>query len=422
MNPPNPPVLTRVGDDYRVVWPDAKLQAYVSSPFNDRTDIKGLLTLERLNNTNGDKPAHLHRAGFNFSTLNSRAQLAKIFAERAKDHSAYDGLDWPYILEQLCHKVTDEYLKPQPILDPWASPPQTLSYLIENLLALDAVNVIFGDSGSGKSYIALALGLHVAAGKPFFGRQVIQGPVLYLDFERNFSIFQRRCYRLAEGFGWQKSETPPIHYRQCLHPLTDEIEGVRRQVSEGKYSLVISDSIGYAAGEDPEGANACLRYFGNIKSLKTTNLNIDHVAKAETSNTKTPFGSAYKKASSDMLWHLRNTQEEGDSVIHVSLWDRKESDGPKQRPIGFKITFEEEATLMESEDVRDVPEFEKELSLNARIAGLLRHGPQPSIEAIAQELDLPIDKIPSIKTTIYRNKGKYIKTERGWGLVTNDQE
>jgi hypothetical protein len=40
------------------------------------------------------------------------------------------------------------------------------------------VNLIYGDGGTGKSLLALHVGMHVAAGKPLFGRAVQQMPVL----------------------------------------------------------------------------------------------------------------------------------------------------------------------------------------------------------------------------------------------------
>jgi hypothetical protein len=406
----NPPVVTNIGDDYRLTWAEERLQAYVSLLHQEKANLTGELCLERIDANN--KPQHLHRATFNFSAAESRARLARMLSQR------YENLDWVAALEQTCFKILEEWRKPQPILDPWASTPTDLVYLVDKLIPMGAITLVYGDSGHGKSYWALAVGMHIATGKPFFGRHVEATRVLYCDFERTFTFFQRRCHRLAAGFGWK--ETPAILYRRCYHPLFEEAEDLRRAIAYGGYGFAIIDSAGYAAGEDPEGANACLRLFRSIQSLGITALVIDHVAKTEGGNTKTPFGSTYKKASADMLWHLRTTQEEAEESIHMGLWHRKANDGAILPPLGFRLTFDETATLLSTEDLRDVPELEKELTLRARLKGLLRDGPRTPAEA-AEELSTPEHPITedSVRTTFNRQKGKdFVKLEdSGWGLI-----
>ena len=58
-----------------------------------------------------------------------------------------------------------------------------MSYLVDSLLPADDVHVAVGDSGIGKTPWAYQLGICVAAGVPFCGYSVKQGPVLYFDYE-----------------------------------------------------------------------------------------------------------------------------------------------------------------------------------------------------------------------------------------------
>ena len=47
----------------------------------------------------------------------------------------------------------------------------------------NAINIIYGAGGSGKSYLSVFLGLLVQSGKSYAGLNPDQGNVLYLDWE-----------------------------------------------------------------------------------------------------------------------------------------------------------------------------------------------------------------------------------------------
>jgi hypothetical protein len=55
--------------------------------------------------------------------------------------------------------------------------------LIEGLLDEGAFSVVYGDSGSGKTFVALDLAFHVACGTAWNGKQVAQGLVVYIAAE-----------------------------------------------------------------------------------------------------------------------------------------------------------------------------------------------------------------------------------------------
>src|SRR5258708_8594351 len=57
----------------------------------------------------------------------------------------------------------------------------SIKWIIEGLIPAAAVTLLCGDSGIGKSTLALALAGAVAHGKPFLGRATAQRPVLYVD-------------------------------------------------------------------------------------------------------------------------------------------------------------------------------------------------------------------------------------------------
>lgn len=73
-------------------------------------------------------------------------------------------------------------------------------YLVKGLLERRSYAVMYGEPGAGKSFLAMDLAYHVAAGKPWMERRVIGGPVLYLAFEGTGGM-AKRAAALEQHYG-----------------------------------------------------------------------------------------------------------------------------------------------------------------------------------------------------------------------------
>jgi len=69
--------------------------------------------------------------------------------------------------------------------------PPAENWLVRGFIAADSTNVIFGDSGTGKSFVTIDLLCHIAAGMPWCGSRVKQGNVLYIAGEGQNGIIRR---------------------------------------------------------------------------------------------------------------------------------------------------------------------------------------------------------------------------------------
>src|SRR5262249_30911860 len=69
-------------------------------------------------------------------------------------------------------------LNPLPLSELASLPPR--EPLITGLLDCTAMSVTFGPTGCGKTFFALDIAFHVAPGRPWRGRDVRQGTVLYV--------------------------------------------------------------------------------------------------------------------------------------------------------------------------------------------------------------------------------------------------
>ena len=86
-------------------------------------------------------------------------------------------------------------------------------WVVHHLLAVGEASTWYGEPGSGKSVLVEDLGLHVAAGRPWHGRPVAQGAVLFVALERA-SVVARR----AIAFG-MKHELAALPFAMVRGPL-----------------------------------------------------------------------------------------------------------------------------------------------------------------------------------------------------------
>ncbi len=115
-------------------------------------------------------------------------------------HGAREGIDWAQRLEparvQLApnlrplsrHELFNKY---QLLTLDDLQKRAPVRWLVDGYLPLGGFGVLYGPSGSGKSFLALDLALCVAARQPWMGQDVMSGPVVYIAAEGMGGMQQR---------------------------------------------------------------------------------------------------------------------------------------------------------------------------------------------------------------------------------------
>lgn len=193
--------------------------------------------------------------------------------------------------------------------------PGPFEFVVKDFIPRGYITNLYADSGQGKSYLALHLALCVMTGKPFLGRDVIQGPVLYLDWELDEVSQRRRWGEVTRGQGY---EPPPsgLHYVRMIKPLTECLDEIYHWLDEIHPVLVIIDSVGKAVGTDPVDHRAIIAFYSKAETLGTV-LAIDHQPKpgGETGYAaKWEFGSSYKRHLARSSWQLERLGTDGDRI------------------------------------------------------------------------------------------------------------
>ena len=398
------PDLKRLGEDYLLTWPEYQIIMTFHGVYEDKTGVHaectvastgalGSLLWERVNLTSGT----------------TRQQASKRLTER---YGGTGAPPWDDMMLQAAHLVVAAFRDGEPFIKVGQREVREAPrYRIDGMVPESQVTVLFGDGGTGKSYLALAMALAVYGGGDFLGRPATVGQVLYLDWETSADEIDQRIKALTLF----DPVTPSIGYRRMIRPLADEASRIRQEVDREGYQFVVVDSIGAAVGADPNNAQDVIRCFGAMRALGTTCLAIDHVAKADSEGK--PYGSAYKYNYARSAWETRKEQLADENTITVALLHRKANNGRLQQPLGIRIEFsgedEQSAVAVSPTDLRQTG-LVATLGVPNRILDELSRG-MLTAEALAERL--PDINHNTLKVTLSRmfKRGELINAHGQWG-------
>lgn len=74
-------------------------------------------------------------------------------------------------------------------------------YMIDGLITKDSIGVVFGPPGSGKSFVMASMAMCVADGRPWLGRPVQGGPVVYMTGGEGRPGWKARIQALKRHYG-----------------------------------------------------------------------------------------------------------------------------------------------------------------------------------------------------------------------------
>lgn len=235
----------------------------------------------------------------------------------------------------------------------WELPePPPLRFVVSDLLPEGYPTSLYGDGGSGKSYLAMILGTHIVLGIPFLGRDVVKGRVLFADAELDEDEFMRRAYRVARALGLPH---PPegLFYKRLPGSLAkpETITECADMISAIAPTLTILDSFNAAAfGADTNAASDVTTLMRGIGSWGTT-LMIDHIPKTAPGTNLSgvrAHGSAFKFNLSRSA--ISAVRTDGGAI---TLRHTKSNFGPLVPPIYAALAFELDEVRLELVGVDD---------------------------------------------------------------------
>jgi AAA domain len=273
----------------------------------------------------------IHMARVNLVGTRSRQELAKHLTTRTNGI----GTDWPTVVEIACREVLRAYRAGAPaVLLRDVAPPseEETGYALAPLVLSGLPTCIFGDGGSAKSMLALAIGAAIHTGRPLAGFTPERPRrVGLLDWEMDAHSHRDRLGRLTG------EPLPDLVYVPCARPLAEDVDRLRRIVARHELEFLIADSVALACDGPPEAAEVATRFFGALRDLGLPVLCIAHVNRS--GDTDRPFGSAFWHNGFRLTWYAKRETDPSPDTLAVGLFAKKANLGPMPAPVGFRLAF-----------------------------------------------------------------------------------
>lgn len=212
---------------------------------------------------------------------------------------------------------------------------KNIKWLVKNLIPADSLGLLFGSSGTFKSFLALDLGLSVANGKAWTNRKTDFGAVGYMAAEGGAGIYKRII-------AWQNGITPPENFHVCTVPLLlsakDQVAALRQSIIALPEipKLIVIDTLSQTFAGDENSSSDIASYLRMINSevrepFGATVLVIHHSGH---SASERPRGSSAITANVDFLLGCFRPDPE---AMTARLEVTKQKDGDKIKSLYFDL-------------------------------------------------------------------------------------
>lgn len=211
-------------------------------------------------------------------------------------------------------------------------------WLVEGFLEESSLGMIFGESGAGKSFLALDIGLSVAAGISWHSHSVSQGPVIYICGEGLNGVIRRfDAWVLAQGVDRKKipffsSEVAAyLNAPSKMRTIREAIRAIAKTAGEPK--LILLDTWAANLGGDENSTLDSTTGIAAFKQLCTDHgsagLIVHHVGHGDKSRAR---GSSAVRAAVDMEYLV---EQDKDKTIRVT--NTKAKDSELSSPMAFVL-------------------------------------------------------------------------------------
>lgn len=208
----------------------------------------------------------------------------------------------------------------------------TPKWLVDGMIEEDALSMVFGKSGSGKTFVTLDIALCVATGQAYHGRAVASGPVIFVAGEGHAGYARRvAAWKTAkdvdlDGVPFFKSNsTILLNDEDKGEPLLDELREMAKEIGQPK--LIVLDTLDRTImGDDSSGEDISL-YLNVCDKLReefnATVMIVQHVGHQHTERAR---GSTRLRGRMDCEYRVEGW---GDTKIILTPTKMKDAEEPE---------------------------------------------------------------------------------------------
>lgn len=215
---------------------------------------------------------------------------------------------------------------------------QAVTWLVKHAIPGNSIGLLFGGSGTFKSFIALDLALHVAHGLQWLGRKTKKGPVLIVAAEggaglwRRIVAWHRRMGRSYDGV--------PVYVLPMSIDLMTDAARLTDAVSALAFipELIVIDTLSQTFSGEENSSNEIAAYLRELglwfrDSWRCTVLVVHHTGHLE---TERPRGSSALRSNVDFMFGVFRDEAERMATME----NQKQKDGECIDPITFSMELE----------------------------------------------------------------------------------
>jgi hypothetical protein len=216
---------------------------------------------------------------------------------------------------------------------------QSVSWLVKHVIPAESIGMMYGGSGTFKSFIALDAALHIAHGLPWMGRKTRRGGVIYVAAEGGAGLWARidawhRVRRL-------KVADADLQVVPAAVNLTEDAWRVveAAQIRGLSPALVVVDTLSQTYAGEENSANEMAAYFrelGNrFRALWQCAVLLLHHTGHQA--TERPRGSSAIRANLDFMLGVFRDEKE----MLATLTCAKQKDGDVFADTMFSLSVQE---------------------------------------------------------------------------------
>jgi hypothetical protein len=320
------------------------------------------------------------------SRLNVISPSAKSAITTQLRDSFGKNVKWSLLLATACQALIEYMQNTDRSIDLSETPEAINQTLFHPFLLKNKANLLFGDGGTGKTFVCLRLAITLAMDGEMFGfRPSEPCKTLFVDYEDTAETASERISMICRGLG-----VDPAPIKESIRYFNPEgialpfiVPALKKIIQEHQIGLILVDSVVSACGGKPEDGTAPANYFGALKKLGITSLSIAHVSKGQTKEDEQgyAFGSIFWHNLARNTWNVRGEEEMpadeitslvGDRAKQLGFFHRKNNNGPRHRPIPCRIVYGDRTVKFEEGDVGF---WETHLPIPDRIVRILQASP-----------------------------------------------
>jgi KaiC/GvpD/RAD55 family RecA-like ATPase len=261
---------------------------------------------------------------------------------------------------------------------------QAVRWLAKHVIPAESLGMLYGASGTFKSFIALDCALHVVHGLPWLGRKTAQGAVVYIAAEGGSGLWSRvHAWHRTRNLRWQ--DAPFYVVPAAIDLRADAWRIVEAAQALGiSPALVVVDTLSQTFSGEENSANemaAYLRELG-LRFRQIWSCAVLLVHHTGHNATERPRGSSAIRANLDFLFGVFRDEKE----MLATMTCEKQKDGDLFDDATFSLTVHTLGTdedgdkvtslvarhLTRAEDVQDAMESERDAGRGGKNQLLLR--------------------------------------------------